>query len=139
MSIEPHPQLGVKVREDLNIYRPWHRLFLAARGCAARHYPPANPVHPGYPASDDITIKVLSDLVLLFPAAAIDMQVLADLEFILFILAILLQTLRRSTTENLTKIAKKDMILTQDFQDASKVRKDLNVYRTSAQHGEKVR
>ena len=64
------------------------------------------------------------------------MQVLTDLAFILnilCILAILLQTLRRnSTTENLTKIAKKDMILTQDFQDASKVRKDLNVYRTTS-------
>ena len=90
-----------------------------------------------------IVIKVLTDLVLLFPAAAIDMQVLTDLEFILnilCILALLLQTLRRnSNTENLTKIAKKDMIVIQDYQDASKVRKDLHVYSTSAQHGEKVR
>ena len=63
------------------------------------------------------------------------MQVLTDLEFILCILcllAILLQTLRRNNTENVTKIAKKDMILTQDFQDAAKVRKDLNVYRTTS-------
>ena len=31
------------------------------------------------------------------------------------------------------------MIVIQDFQDASKVRKDLHVYSTSAQHGVKVR
>ena len=63
------------------------------------------------------------------------MQVLTDLEFILCILcilAILRQTLRRNNTENLTKIAKNDSILTQDYQDASKVRKDLHVYRTAS-------
>ena len=48
-----------------------------------------------------ITIKVLTDLAILFPEDSIDMQVLTDLEFILCILcilAILLQTLRRTTT-----------------------------------------
>ena len=70
------------------------------------------------------------------------MQVLTDLAFILCILcilAILLQTLRRDNTENLTNFAKKDMIVIQDYQDASKVREDLHVYSTSAQHGVKVR
>ena len=46
-----------------------------------------------------IDVKVLADLSILFPAASIDIQVLADLAFILFILlilAILLQTRRRN-------------------------------------------
>ena len=137
MSIEPHPQLGVKVREDLNIYRHpgtdcfGRRAAVVRRGTILLQILCILAI-----LLQTITIKGLSDLVLLVPAAAIDMQVLTDLEFILCILcilAILLQTLRRnSNTENLTKIAKKDMILTQDYQDASKVRKDLNVYRTTS-------
>ena len=44
----------------------------------------------GYRTSQPpLHIKVLSDLVILSPAVSIDIQVLSDLEFILFILAIL--------------------------------------------------
>ena len=103
-----------------------HRVGIGVTAPALRNNPRA-PV----PAAAAGQIKVLTDLVLLFPEDSIDIQVLTDLEFILLILAILLQTLRRSTTEDLTTFAKNDMILTQDKQDASKVRKDLNVYRTA--------
>ena len=49
-----------------------------------------------------VHIKVLADLVIWFPAVSIDIQVLADLQFILQILQILqilIQTRRRSNTE----------------------------------------
>ena len=107
-----------------------HRVGIGVTAPALRNNPRA-PV----PAAAAGQIKVLSDLVLLVPEDSIDMQVLTDLEFILnilCILAILLQTLRRSNTENLTHFAKKGIIFIEDEQDASKVRKDLNVYRTAS-------
>ena len=74
-------QPGVKVREDLNIYRhPGTDCLDSARLSCGECYHPVHPGHPGHPASDVIAIKVLSDLAILFPAAAIDMQVLADLK-----------------------------------------------------------
>ena len=53
---------------------------------------------PSHASQQPLHIKVFSDLVILFPAVSIDIQVLSDLAFILFILfilQILIQTRRR--------------------------------------------
>ena len=63
----------------------------SARGCPS--HASQKPLH---------LIKVLADLSILFPAASIDIQVLADLAFILqilAILAILLQTTKKARRE----------------------------------------
>ena len=70
-------QPGVKVREDLNIYRH------PGTDCFGRRAASAIILCILCLLAillQTITIKVLSDLAILFPAAAIDMQVLADLK-----------------------------------------------------------